>query len=311
MKPLVSIITPTYNHENYIEKCIVSVIKQTYTRWEMIIIDDCSTDKTYEVVCKYIDDPRIKVVRHHKNWGINKLADTYNEALKGAKGQYIAILEGDDFWPSHKLEKQVRCFKKNKVVLSYGTCVYTNSYGIPINIHTYNENISKLNNKPIGSILELFCRLNFSIIPVTVMIRIKFLKKIGGFQKSKIYPFTDVPTFLKLCKNGEFCFKDEILGYYRKQPTSEWFNYASKTSTMGREELKKSLTEFVNNSFDSKKHLQRKYKQILNNQNRYLKIKKRNKSMSLLLNYAAFNLVLNPLILIFLIQYICWKYKKL
>ncbi len=104
--PLVSIITPTYNHEKFIGTCIESVLKQTYQNWEMIIIDDGSTDKTGVVVAKY-DDDRIKYVKQ-ENLGIWKLSETYNKALDMSMGDLVAILEGDDAWPNFKLEEQVK-----------------------------------------------------------------------------------------------------------------------------------------------------------------------------------------------------------
>ena len=89
----VSIITPTYNHEKYIEDCIKSVLKQTYEDWEMIIIDDASTDNTVKIAEKYEkEDSRIKLIAHEENYGPYRLYETYNEAFNKSKGQFIAIL---------------------------------------------------------------------------------------------------------------------------------------------------------------------------------------------------------------------------
>ncbi len=123
-KALVSIITPTYNHEKFIGKCIESVLDQSYTNWEMIIVDDGSTDKTEAVITKY-NDNRIKHLKQ-KNIGIWNLNKTYNKALKISKGELVAILEGDDYWPLDKLEKQIKCFKDPEVVLSWGKCATIN-----------------------------------------------------------------------------------------------------------------------------------------------------------------------------------------
>ncbi len=88
-QPLVSIITPTYNHEKFIGTCIESVLKQTYQNWEMIIIDDGSTDKTGFIVAKY-NDNRIRYVKQ-ENVGIWKLKGTYNKALNMSSGNLIAL----------------------------------------------------------------------------------------------------------------------------------------------------------------------------------------------------------------------------
>src|SRR6267143_992770 len=116
--PLVSVITPTYNHESYIGPCIESLLRQTYPHWEQIIVDDGSTDATPKVVKRYLD-PRI---RYHRqtNQGAYALARTYNQALDIAKGSLIAILEGDDLWPPMKLATLVPTFDDPRVVLAYG-----------------------------------------------------------------------------------------------------------------------------------------------------------------------------------------------
>jgi glycosyltransferase involved in cell wall biosynthesis len=94
MPPLVSIITPTYNHQDYIAECIDSVIHQSYSNWEMIIIDDGSSDNTLSIARLFEKkNNRIKVYTQ-ENIGIFRLAETYNKALGMAKGEYIAILEG-------------------------------------------------------------------------------------------------------------------------------------------------------------------------------------------------------------------------
>ena len=116
--PLVSIITPTYNHENFISECLESVLAQSYANWEQIVIDDGSTDKTAKIVSKFKDD-RIKYIRQD-NKGILRLGESYNLALQISKGEYIAVLEGNDFWPSDKLEIQIDAMGGSDAILSWG-----------------------------------------------------------------------------------------------------------------------------------------------------------------------------------------------
>ena len=112
--PLVSIITPTYNHEKYIGDCIRSAQDQTYTNWEMIIVDDGSTDNTFTIAqIAAASDDRIKVFTQ-KNVGIFRLGETYNFAFAQSKGEYIAVLEGDDVWLPEKLQWQVETMETNK-----------------------------------------------------------------------------------------------------------------------------------------------------------------------------------------------------
>ena len=110
-QPLVSIITPNYNCGKFIALTIESVLAQTYTNWEMIIQDDCSTDNSYEIACRYAKaDPRIKVFRNGKNSGA---ALTRNYAIEVSQGEYLAFLDSDDIWFPEKLEKQIDFMQKN------------------------------------------------------------------------------------------------------------------------------------------------------------------------------------------------------
>ena len=97
MNELVSIITPSYNTAKFIGKTIESVQNQTYQNWEMIIVDDCSTDNTDEVVDGYLSDKRIKYIKNEKNSGA---AVSRNRALREAKGKWITFLDSDDLWLS-------------------------------------------------------------------------------------------------------------------------------------------------------------------------------------------------------------------
>jgi len=116
-RPLVSILTPTYNHEQFIGSCIESVLRQTYTNWEQLIVDDSSSDRTMEAVQQYSDPRILSWVNTHR--GIEGLAHTYNDALTKSKGELIAILEGDDLWPTDKLSFLVPVFSNPNVILAY------------------------------------------------------------------------------------------------------------------------------------------------------------------------------------------------
>ena len=116
MNDLVSIIKPSYNTAGYISETIESVIKQTYANWELIIVDDCSTDNTDEVVKPFLTDKRIKYLKNEKNSGA---AVSRNYALREAKGKWIAFLDSDDLWLPEKLEKQIAFMEKNGYKFTY------------------------------------------------------------------------------------------------------------------------------------------------------------------------------------------------
>lgn len=114
---LVSIIMPAYNAEKYIEEAIQSVLKQTYTNWELIIVNDSSVDDTEKIIKKYKEqDKRIKLYSLPKNQGV---ANARNTALQNAVGRYIAFLDSDDMWLPEKLEKQIGFMKINNYVFTY------------------------------------------------------------------------------------------------------------------------------------------------------------------------------------------------
>jgi glycosyltransferase involved in cell wall biosynthesis len=207
----VTIITPTYNHEDYIGQCIESVLSQTYTHWEQIIVDDGSSDRTAEIIAQY-SDPRIRYV-HQSNVGIWRLKETYNTALKQAQGDLIAILEGDDFWPPDKLEKQILAFEHDDVVLSCGIGAQVDSKGIVLGRLPGNTKyLSSLSEE--STLRELILG-NF-IIACTVMCRKETLQSIGGFQQASYTPFVDYPTWLELCLQGKVVMLDETVGYWRR-----------------------------------------------------------------------------------------------
>ena len=117
MDNLVSIITPCYNSEKYIEDCVNSVIAQSYNKWEMIIVDDCSSDASVEKIMLLSDiDSRIRIIKLEENHGA---AVARNIALEDANGSFIAFLDADDFWEPLKLERQINFMTKKKYCIFF------------------------------------------------------------------------------------------------------------------------------------------------------------------------------------------------
>jgi len=128
-KPLVSIIMPAYNSEKTIEESINSVIAQTCKNWELIVVNDCSTDNTKEIIKKLkSNEIRIRLFTSVRNNGVAKAR---NFALKKANGKYIAFLDSDDLWLPKKLEKQVSFMVRNNALISFTGTAYINNEGIP------------------------------------------------------------------------------------------------------------------------------------------------------------------------------------
>lgn len=117
MSELVSIITPTYNAEKFIRATLESVQNQTYQNWEMILVDDASTDETVKIIQDFAEkDGRIKLFKLEQNSG-NGFAR--NGALEKAIGKYIAYLDADDIWFPNKLEKQIDFLKTNNLPFTF------------------------------------------------------------------------------------------------------------------------------------------------------------------------------------------------
>lgn len=128
---LISIIMAAYNAENTIGQAITSVIQQTYTDFELIIINDCSTDRTVDVINEFIKkDARIRLINNSKNMGVSY---TRKHGLDEAKGSWIAILDSDDLWLPEKLAKQVEFQKKTNADLLYTGSGFMNVDGKQIN----------------------------------------------------------------------------------------------------------------------------------------------------------------------------------
>ncbi len=116
-EPLVSIVMPTYNASNFVCKSIASIMAQTYTHWELYVVDDCSTDNTAHIIQDYIaQDSRIKLIENVINSGA---AISRNRAIEEAKGDYIAFCDSDDCWDANKLAVQVAFMEKEGSLMSY------------------------------------------------------------------------------------------------------------------------------------------------------------------------------------------------
>lgn len=217
----VSIVTPTYNHASFIGACIESVLAQSYQNWEMLIVDDGSADGTGETVATYRDQRIVYLRQEHK--GLAALGERYNLALGQATGDFIAILEGDDFWPPNRLERQLPEFDDSDVVLASGLFAATDEHGRRLDIMPLLlPPPHALLNDPIGSssiAMMAASYLTFAF-PVSTMVRKEALLRIGGFQQTDYLPLVDYPTFMNLGLLGRWRFDCEVLGYWRRHSES-------------------------------------------------------------------------------------------
>lgn len=166
MNGLVSIIMPSWNTAKFIGETIQSVKNQTYTNWELLIVDDCSTDNTDEIVASFKDD-RIRYFHNEKNSGA---ALTRNKALREAKGEWIAFLDSDDLWAPTKLEHQINFMKKNGYSLSFTEYEKIDEESKPLNIYVSGpEKVNKrkmYNYDYIGQLTMMYSAKIFGLIQI-------------------------------------------------------------------------------------------------------------------------------------------------
>lgn len=200
MDNLVSIIMPSYNTRKYIEESINSVLKQTYSNWELIIIDDCSIDDTDIIVKPYLSDKRIRYLKNKKNKGA---AVSRNRALREIKGKWIAFLDSDDLWKPQKLERQINFMIKNGYHFSY-----TNYSEIDIN------------GKPNGVIVtgpKKITKTGFFNYCWPGCLTVMYdVEKVGLIQIADIKKNNDYAMWLKVCRKANCYLLDENLAFYRK-----------------------------------------------------------------------------------------------
>lgn len=207
IEDLVSIITPLYNSEKFIEETIESVLRQTYNNWEMIIVDDCSTDLGPDIVKKYSqNDLRIKYIKMEKNSGA---ALCRNKAIELSKGEFIAFLDSDDLWKEKKLEKQVKFMKDNQYFISF---------------HEYeeiDENGKRLNIKIEAPKKPVTYRKYLLTNPIGCLSGMYSVKKIGKIYMPLLKKRQDTGFWLKILSTGEKAYSlKENLGFYRVRKNS-------------------------------------------------------------------------------------------
>lgn len=214
-KPLITVITPTYNHAVYIGRCIESLLSQTYSNWEMIIVDDGSTDDTAKVVKRYSDSRITYLAEAHR--GVTALATTLNIGLKRAKGKLVTAFMSDDTWPAYRLERQAPLFEDSRVVMCLGWQYLIDPSDAIIGKYPVPRFVKPIMNRPVGSVLGTLLLSNWIPEP-TVLISKAALDRIGGYLQPEGQLAEDYPTHLALALQGEFRYLDMPLANYRMHP---------------------------------------------------------------------------------------------
>ena len=225
----VTIVTPTYNAGPFIRQCVESVLAQTFQDWELVVVDDGSSDGTPDVVETY-RDPRVRCLRlPHR--GLGALAATYNAALAVGTGGLVAVLEGDDYWPPDKLERQVRGFDDPSVQLSWGAGLEVDPQGKTLKV-SRDAPVDGVDRRHAAG--DLFRQLLRSYVlspSITVMARRSALDRIGGFRQDGSPHYVDLPTWLLLLAahpDGAALYHGHVVGCWRRHPAQTTSRHAHR-----------------------------------------------------------------------------------
>lgn len=204
--PFVSIIIPTFNHGTYLKRALESVIEQTYTKWEAIIIDNNSTDNTNEVI-KNFNDPRIKSYKINNN-GV--IAASRNKGIQKAKGVWLAFLDSDDWWAKEKLTECLKYADKKVDLIYHETEIISKKIN-----HLNKKRIIKSRQLKSPVLIDLLLKGN-PIVNSSVIVRKELINKIGGIsEKKELIAAEDYNTWLRIAKiSNQFLYVPYRLGYY-------------------------------------------------------------------------------------------------
>lgn len=205
---MVSIITPVYSCEKYLPMTIDSVLAQSYENWEMILVDDCTPDKSAQIIAEYQKkDPRIRYIKLERNSGA---AVARNAALTEAKGRYIAYLDADDIWLPDKLNRQLAFMRETGAVFTCCDYEKIEHDGTPLN---------KIIHMPKSITYEQLLR-NTIIQTVGVIVDTKHVNR-ELLTMPNVRRGQDSATWLQMLRNGVvFAGQNEVLAQYRRVPQS-------------------------------------------------------------------------------------------
>jgi glycosyltransferase involved in cell wall biosynthesis len=215
-RPEVSVVIPTYKHRDYILETLDSVFRQTYTEYEVIVVNDGSPDDTADVLRPLVEAGRIRYVEQ-PNGGQGAAR---NRGIAAARGEFVALLDDDDLWPPDKLEWQVAALRERpSAVLVYG-------------LHDHLQPDGSLRpappkDHPAGSVHRRFLEGCWLLSLGQALIRAAALRRIGGFDP-RIWGSDDWDLYIRLALEGEFHFEERVALHYRVHATNASHSSATK-----------------------------------------------------------------------------------
>ena len=223
--PLVSVIVPAYNAETFIQRTLDSILAQTYTNIEVLVVDDGSQDRTAAIVESFVEKNSRVILLRQKNAGV---AAARNLAIEKSRGQYIAPIDSDDIWYPQKLEKQTQCMLQAEpsVGLVYAWSAYIDEKDLFIGRYTADNFYTVEGDVYITQVYR-----NFIGNASTPLIRRACLDKIGGYscqlKEQDAQGCEDWDLYLRIAEYYQFRVVPEFLVGYRQSTGSMSSNFAS------------------------------------------------------------------------------------
>jgi glycosyltransferase involved in cell wall biosynthesis len=241
--PTVSVVIPSYNHGEYIEECIQSVLDQTFQDFEIIITDDGSIDDTVQKI-EGFTDPRIKLFVHEENQGAS-IAE--NNCLLHSRGKYIGVINSDDVWYPEKLEVQVDYLEDHpEVVAIFGQVDWINENSDIINDdrNKYQQTF-QVENRSRYMWLRHFFIVGNNLCHPTSLIRKELFQEVGQFNPN-LANLPDLDLWVRLCLKYDLCILDQKLIQFRKSSIeANASGDTSKNQVRIRFELKQIMDHYL------------------------------------------------------------------
>ena len=249
MKGTVTVVIPAYNRVKYIKQAIDSVLNQTYKNIELIVIDDGSSDGTYDLLESYSGQLILLTHENRKNKGQSA---SINLGLSQAQGEFIAVLDSDDYWELNKLKIQVAYMNKNPDI----GLLYTNGYGVNESgevIYPYHKDNHVEINDPNNVLVDCYLAL-----PVNSLVRKKVYDEVGGFNET-YRAAQDHDMLIRIAEKTNLAYLPDFLFYYRRHDQS-----ISYMGTETRWRMGFKILKAAENRYPYKKRTIKKRKAVLN-----------------------------------------------
>ena len=230
MEAKVSVILPCYNHEKYIKKCILSVLNQSYSNFELLVADDCSEDHSWDIINEF-NDTRIKKFKFESNMGT---VQTLNYLLSKCVGDYIAVIGSDDYWKLDKLSKQINYLERHKecgACFSWAKVIDENDAPYQTN-NGIDENIFRVQNRTQGEWLKFFFDTGNHLCHSSVLIRKSIHDSIGEYNAAyrQLHDFDLWLRLLNCYPIHVIC--EDLVRYRRTRTASDCVSAGSKENTI-------------------------------------------------------------------------------